>query len=117
MPIIKSAKKRVRVTQKATAKNAKVKKSLRASLKAFQTAVSGKKDSSSSQNAVFSSIDTAVKKGIMSKNKAARKKSRLNAQAKATGATRSTVKKATPNKTVAKKPATKKVAKKKTAKK
>jgi small subunit ribosomal protein S20 len=100
MPIIKSAKKRVRIAKKAAVRNSKTKRSLRDALKTFAG-----KTSSDSQSKAQSAIDTAVKKGVIHKNKAARQKKRLAAQAKAakTGV-KKTAKKATP----AKKPVTKK---------
>ena len=45
MPIIKSAKKRVRVAAKQSIQNAKTKRSMKESIKAFKSAVEGKKDS------------------------------------------------------------------------
>ncbi len=109
MPIIKSAKKRVNVTRVKSIANAKTKRTLRESLKAFQTAISGGKKVEEAQNQAQSALDTAVKKGIISKNKAARKKSQLNAAAKAAnGGKRTIVKKAA-------KPAVKKAATKPTA--
>lgn len=109
MPIIKSAKKRVRVAKKATVRNAKTKKGLRGALKAFHGKVTG-----SSHAKAQSSIDKAVKKGVISKNKAARRKSQLAKKAKAAGHKPT----ATAKKVVAKKPAAKKaVAKKAPAKK
>lgn len=126
MPIIKSAKKRVRVIRSKSIQNAKTKRSLRGSIKAFQAAITGGKKIEESQRAAQSAIDTAVKKGVMSKNKAARKKAQLNAAAKtANGGKRTAVAKkaATPKPTAkkaapAKKPATtKKPAAKKTTKK
>ncbi|MCP3704288.1 MAG: 30S ribosomal protein S20 [Alteromonas sp.] len=109
MPIIKSAKKRVRVAHKQSVQNAKTKRSLKSSMKAFQSAVLGKKGVEKAQNEAQSAIDTAVKKGVITKNKAARTKSQLNAQAKAAnGGKRTATKKATP----AKKPAAKKTTKK-----
>lgn len=117
MPIIKSAKKRVRVARKAAIRNSKVKRSLRTSLKAF--AAGHKSDDARKAQ---SDLDRAVKKGIIHKNKAARKKKQLAAQAKAAGvkptaakkAVKPAVKKAAPaKKTVAKKTTTKKPAAKK----
>jgi small subunit ribosomal protein S20 len=107
MPIIKSAKKRVRIAKKATVRNSKTKRTLKTALKAFQTAVGGSKDTSKSHSQAQSAIDTAVKKGVMHKNKAARKKKQLAAQAKASGAVKPAAKK-----TAVKKPAAKKTAKK-----
>lgn len=116
MPIIKSAKKRVNTAYRQGVENAKTKKSLRVALKAFQNALSNGQKVDEAQNVAQSALDTAVKKGIISKNKAARKKSQLSTAAKAVGSTRTTAKKeakpaakkAPAKKTVAKKPATKK---------
>ena len=116
MPIIKSAKKRVRKTAKATVRNAKTKRNLRDALKSFSKAIkSSKKDQiSAAKNKAFSSIDTAAKKNLIHKNKAARKKSALSRDAKKAGAKPvARIKKAAPKKTAVKKP----VAKKSTAKK
>jgi ribosomal protein S20 len=77
MPIIKSAKKRAKTARKATARNVKVKRSLKNSLKAFNA-----KPSSSTHAIAQSRIDTAVKKGLVSKRKASRLKKRVSAQAK-----------------------------------
>jgi small subunit ribosomal protein S20 len=108
MPIIKSAKKRVRVADKAAIRNSKTKRSLKSALKAFHKAVTGgDKKVAESHSKVQSELDKAVKKGVMHKNKAARQKRKLAAKAKAAGSTT----KATP----VKKTATKKPAKKTTA--
>lgn len=117
MPIIKSAKKRVRVTEKQSIQNSKTKRSLRESIKAFHASVTSKKDSTKSQAEAYSAIDTAVKKGVISKNKAARKKSQLNAASKAAGTTKSGTKKAKAAPKAAAKPktATKKAPAKKPA--
>jgi small subunit ribosomal protein S20 len=120
MPIIKSAKKRVRVAEKQSIQNSKTKRSLRESIKAFQLALSSKKDTTKAQSEAYSAIDTAVKKGVISKNKAARKKSQLNAASKAAGTTKAGTKKAKSSakpatkKTPVKKPTSKKPATKKT---
>ncbi len=116
MPIIKSAKKRVRVTRKATIRNAKTKRTLRLALKSFQASISG-----SSHSKAQSAIDKAGKKGLLHKNKVARKKRQLAAEAKKAGVKTSgtpkpkktVTKKATPKKIVAKKPAAKKTPAKK----
>ena len=106
MPIIKSAKKRVRIAKKATARNAKTKKGLRAALKAFHGKITG-----SSHGKAQSAIDKAVKKGVMSKSKAARRKSQLSKKAKAAGhKPTAAAKKSVAKKVVAKKPAAKKSA-------
>lgn len=115
MPIIKSAKKRVRVADRAAVRNSKVKRSLKNALKAFTG--SAKADTARKAQ---SEIDKAVKKGVISKNKAARKKRQLASKAKAAGvkntaAAKKAAPKAAPKKTVAKKPAAKKTAVKKPA--
>jgi len=128
MPIIKSAKKRVRVAEKQSTQNAKTKRSLRDSIKAFTTSLTAKKDTTKSQAEAFSAIDTAVKKGVISKNKAARKKSQINSASKSAGtskpgtkkssktAVKPAVKKSAPKAVAKKAPATKKPAKKAPAK-
>lgn len=80
MPIIKSAKKRVKQTRKATVRNAKTKRSLRESLKIFN-----KKPSASAKSKAESNLDKAAKKGLVHKNKVARKKRQLAAAAKKAG--------------------------------
>lgn len=122
MPIIKSAKKRVKIAAKARARNSRTKRSLREALKAFSKAIeSGKAaDIQKTQAEAVSALDTAVKKAIIHKNKAARQKATLSAKAKAAGAkvTKSTPKKAAPApKKAAKAPAKKPPAKKTTSKK
>ena len=107
MPIIQSAKKRVKVAEKAAIRNSKTKRTLRTALKAFKANITG-----DTINKAQSALDQAVKKGVIHKNKAARQKKRLAAEAK------STQTKPAKAKTVAKKPAAKKtVAKKSTTKK
>lgn len=124
MPIIKSAKKRVKTAAKATARNTKTKRTLRDALREFSTAVKGgkKEDVSKAQSKAFSAIDTAAKKNIIHKNKAARKKAAISKAAKSTGSTpvKAEKKAAKPaaKKAVAKKaPAKKSTAKKAPAKK
>lgn len=118
MPIIKSAKKRVRVAKRQSTENARTKKSLRSAMKSFQAAILNKKNVDEAQNEVQSALDTAVKKGVITKNKAARKKSQINTQAKAANngkKTATTKKPKVAAKAPAKKPATKKPAAKKPA--
>lgn len=113
MPIIKSAKKRVRVANKAAVRNSKTKRSLKGALKAFHKAVTGsdKKQTVENHGKAQSALDTAVKKGVIHKNKAARQKRQLAAKAKAAAG----VTKEAPAKTA--KPAAKPAAKKPAAKK
>ena len=116
MPIIKSAKKRVKVAAKAHARNTRTRRDMRDALKSFTKAIdSGKAtEISKAQTAVYKALDTAAKKNVIHKNKAARFKAKLSAQAKSKGA--KPTKAAT--KAPVKKPAAKKApAKKATAKK
>jgi len=117
MPIIKSAKKRVKTAEKATIRNRKTKRSLKAAVKAFQASITGdKKKATELQSLAQSEIDRAVKKGVLHKNKAARKKAQLAKSAKEAGVKSTTKKAAKPaakaptKKSSAKKPATKKPA-------
>lgn len=80
MPIIKSAKKRVRVAGKAAIRNSKTKRSMREAWKAFAASPSAK-----SRSEAQSRIDTAAKKGVIHKNKAARLQRQAAAKAKAAG--------------------------------
>lgn len=110
MPIIKSAKKRVKTTKKATVRNAKTKRSLRSAIKTFV-----KKPSASAKSKAESTLDKAAKKGLVHKNKVARKKKQLAKAAKAAGVKHTaTTKKATTKKPAAKKAPAKKPAAKKT---
>ncbi len=128
MPIIKSAKKRVKVANKAAIRNSKTKRSLKTAVKAFAAAVSGKdKNAGAALGKVQSEIDKAAKKGVMHKNKAARKQAQAARAAKAAGvsvakaapkakaaaAPKAAVKKAAAAKPVAKKAPAKKPAAKK----
>jgi small subunit ribosomal protein S20 len=99
MPIIKSAKKRVKTAKKAAIRNSKTKRSLRSALKAFV-----RKPSALGHSAAQSNLDKAVKKGVIHKNKAARLKKQAATTAKAAGVK--------PNKAAPKKTAAKPVAKK-----
>jgi len=108
MPIIKSAKKRVKVAEKANAKNLRSKRMLRTSVRDLKTALTSgnAKSISDKQRKAQSEIDKAVKKHLMHKRKAARKKSQLSAQTKLSAKT------PTAKKTPAKKPVAKKTIKK-----
>lgn len=120
MPIIKSAKKRVRVAKKATIRNSKTKRSVRNAWKLFSRTSTAKNHS-----AAQSELGKAGKKHVMHKNKVARKQAQLAKAAKAAGvkpakatktATKTAAKPAV-KKPVAKKPAVKKTTTKTAAKK
>ena len=86
MPIIKSAKKRVRTANKATIRNRKTKRSMKESIKALQASLQGdKKKALELQSRAQSAIDAAYKKGVIHKNKAARKKAQLSKAVKEAG--------------------------------
>ena len=78
MPNIKSQKKRVNTSRKENARNKAVKSSLRTSLKKAEVALaSGAGDSKAVVSDVYSSIDTAARKGVIHKNTANRRKAAI----------------------------------------
>ena len=116
MPIIKSAIKRAKQTLKRRERNISIKKDIKTAVKAFSAEPSAK-----TLAAAQSEIDTAVKKCLIKKNTAARRKSALSKIAKKAGVTLEATKKpaakpATAKKTVAKKAPAKKPAAKKSEK-
>lgn len=79
MPNIKSAKKRTRVIATKTARNAAIKSYYRTMIKKYETAVEAG-DKELAQTALVNAVkalDKAVTKGVLHKNTASRKKSRL----------------------------------------
>lgn len=84
MPIIKSAKKRVKVANKAAVRNSKTKRSLKTAIKSFSKVLgaSDKKQALKALDKVQSELDKAAKKGVMHKNKVARKKAQVAKAAK-----------------------------------
>lgn len=80
MPIIKSAVKRMRQTAKRRERNVGIKKDIKGAVKAF-VAEPNAKNLSKAQ----SELDKAVKKGLIKKNTAARRKASLAAAAKKAG--------------------------------
>ena len=79
MPNIKSAKKRVLLARAANESNKKAKSILKTSLKKFDAAVAAGNaaETDSAYKTAVKTIDQAVKKGILHKNNAARKKSSI----------------------------------------
>lgn len=77
MPNIKSAKKRVLVTETKTLKNKMVKTALRTAMKKYEAAVAaGDKEAAVKAYAVaVKKLDVAASKGLVHKNNVARKKS------------------------------------------
>jgi len=132
MPVIKSAIKRVRQEKKRKAYNVGVKTAVKAKFKTVRDEVAtGKVKDSKDLVAAIKEIDTAVRKGVISKHTAARKKSRLTKAYNSVaakpygtenpgkpGAKKAVAKKpATKKATPAKKPVAKKAPAKKTTKK
>lgn len=129
MPIIKSAVKRMRQTAKRRERNVSTKRDVKSAVKAFEA-----KPTATTLAAAQSEIDTAVKKKLLNKATAARRKAGLAKAAKEAGVKLSAAKKSTTKtaevkeptakakaapakKPAAKKPATKKPAAKKTTNK
>ena len=110
MPIIKSAIKRAKQTLKRRERNISIKKDIKTAVKAFSAEPSAK-----TLAAAQSEIDTAVKKGLIKKNTAARRKSALSKIAKKVGVTLEAAKKPAAKPTTAKKTAAKKAPAKKPA--
>lgn len=82
MANIKSAKKRIKVTETKTAQNRMVKSALKTTIKKFETAVTANNVEEAKSLFVNASkaLDMAAQKGVVHKNMAARKKSRLAAK-------------------------------------
>jgi len=79
MPNIKSASKRVLLTQKAAAKNKAAKSLVKTNVKKFDAALAGG-DRAAAEGAyklAVKTVDRAATKGLIHKNKAARRKSSL----------------------------------------
>lgn len=78
MPNIKSAKKRVLVSERNNLRNKSYRSALRTSLKKADASIEGKAaDMNDSVKAAIKKIDQAAAKGILHKNTAARRKSAL----------------------------------------
>jgi len=115
VPIIKSAIKRMHQTAKRRARNVTTKRNLKGAVKAFML-----KPTASGLQAAQSELDTAVKKNVLKKNTASRRKAQLariakEAGVKAAPAAKKTAAKAAPKATA--KPAAKKAPAKAPAKK
>lgn len=76
MANIKSAAKRVEVTRLNTLRNAPIKTNVKSSVRKFNEA-DNKENAVSALKTAQESLDKAVAKGVLHKNTAARKKSRL----------------------------------------
>ena len=81
MPIIKSAIERVRVNEKAAARNASQMSAMRTAIKKFDKAkLAGEGDLDKLYKDAISAIDRAHTKGLIKADKAARDRSRLSAR-------------------------------------
>lgn len=82
MANIKSAKKRIRVAEKKTLANKIVKSALKTAIKKFEVAVAANNadEAKVSFTSAAKALDMAASKGVIHKNMAARKKSRLAAK-------------------------------------
>ena len=79
MPNIKSAKKRDELSKLANANNKAAKSELKTTVKKFDAAVAegDRAQADSAYKAAVKTVDQAVKKGLLHKNTAARKKSSM----------------------------------------
>lgn len=79
MANIKSAQKRIKVIETKTLRNKVLKSALKTQIKKFEVAVASKdlNEAKAVYTTVVKALDNAAAKGIIHKNKAARKKSRL----------------------------------------
>ena len=77
MPNIKSAIKRVSVTEHKTLRNKMVKSETKTAIKKFDAAVSDKTATAELLSAVSSAVDKAASKGVISQNSANREKARM----------------------------------------
>ena len=79
MPNIKSAKKRVELSKAANARNKAEKSAMKSTVKKFDAAIAGgdRAQADEAYKAAVKTVDQAVKKGILHKNTAARKKSSM----------------------------------------
>ncbi len=78
MPNIKSAKKRVKVSEKKNLRNRMVKTGVRTAIKKFDAAVAQDPANAAAALSVTSSaVDRAAAKGVMHKNAANRRKARM----------------------------------------
>ena len=77
LPNIKSAKKRVLVTANKSARNKAIKSNLKTTIKKAETAIENGGDNAEEVRLAIKRIDQACAKGILHKNTAARRKSKL----------------------------------------
>ncbi len=82
MANIKSAQKRIKVTEAKTLRNRMIKSALKTAIKKFEASVNANnaEEAKSTFTGAVKALDMAVSKGVVHKNMAARKKSRLAAK-------------------------------------
>ena len=88
MPNIKSAKKRVKVTESKTMQNKMLKSALKTCMKKYEAALASGDNTSAEETykVAVKKIDQAVAKGLLHKNNAARKKSQYTVKLNKLGA-------------------------------
>lgn len=79
MPNIKSAIKRVEIAQKRTIRNASIKSAVKTAIRKFEVSLKAesREVAETTLRKALVALDKAVTKGVLHKNAAARKKSRL----------------------------------------
>jgi len=79
MPNIKSASKRVLLSEKAAAKNKAARSVMKTNIKKFDAAVQGgnREDATEAYKVAVKTVDRAATRGLIHKNKAAHRKSSL----------------------------------------
>ena len=77
MPNIKSAIKRVKVSEKKNLRNRMIKSSMKTSVKKFDTAIAEGNAVAALLSATQGAVDRAASKGVIHKNAANRKKARM----------------------------------------
>jgi small subunit ribosomal protein S20 len=83
MPNLPSAKKRMRIEEKRRARNKAVKSTVRTEITQARNAIASTPDAPATEEAIhqaLSALDRAVSKGVLHRNNAARRKSRLMAR-------------------------------------
>jgi len=80
MPIIKSAKKALRGSQKKRVFNLRCKRAMKGSVKMVENLVNdkNKKEAQEKLSLAYKAIDKAMKRGVLEKNTASRRKARLS---------------------------------------
>jgi small subunit ribosomal protein S20 len=83
MPNLRSAKKRMRIEEKRRTRNKAIKSAVRTQITRARTAITADANTPETETAIrmaISQLDRAVTKGVLHKNNAARRKSRLMAR-------------------------------------